>query len=237
MPEMLPTDSPNLQLAVQRMKRTMWLWALFFAAMGVLSLGATSGEYPMITLTWLVTAVLLAVGRQPVFLALAAVQWGLSLASFAPGFSDLIGPDPLVALFDTSSLETIVLLAMRIIFMASAWNQFLLYRLLYGTQAGHGLEDGKLDIPEIIPNRSNRLAWVARLMGFIAVAAALIAIPLRTASITPHLLSGGVGASILAIGIGAGVAFSPTHKRGTSLAAVGLGVTAFFLSALVSQII
>jgi hypothetical protein len=129
------------------------------------------------------------------------------------------------------------LIVVRVIFMASAWNQFLLYRLLYGTQTGHGLEAGKPDIPEVVPNHTNRLAWSARLVGFAALAADLLAIPLRTSSIAPHLLSGGVGAAILAIGLGAGVAFSPTDKRDSALVAVALGVIAFFLAALLLQII
>lgn len=237
MPETLPVDSPNLQLAVQRMKRTMWLWAFFFAAMGVLSLGATDGRYPLITFGWLATAVLLAVGRQPVFLALAAVQWGLSLASFTPGFREMLGPDPLVAVFDPSTLETIVLIVVRVIFMASAWNQFLLYRLLYGTQAGYGLEEGKADIPEVIPNRTNRLAWAARLIGFAALAAGLIAIPLRASAIARHLLSGAISGSILAMGLGVGVSFSPTHKRSTALTGLVLGMIAFFLTVLIFQIL
>jgi hypothetical protein len=219
------------------MKRTMWLWALLVAAMGVLTLGATDGSYPLITFSWFVTAALLVVGRQPVFLALAAVQWGLSLASFAPGFQELLGPDPLVSLFEPSTLEIIVLIVVRVVFMASTWNQFLLYRLLYGTEAGYGLEEGKAEIPEIIPNRSNRLAWAARLIGFCALAASLIAIPLRTSAIARHLLSGTVAGSILAIGLGLGVSFSPTHKRRTALIGVALGIIAFFLAALILQII
>jgi hypothetical protein len=237
MPDPLPVDSPNLQFAVRRLKRTMWLWAFFLAAMGVLTFGATGGSYPMITFSWFATAVLLAVGRQPVFLALAAVQWGLSLASFAPGFQELLGPDPLVTLFDPSTLEIIVLVIVRVIFMASAWNQFLLYRLLYGTQAGYGLEEDKADIPEVVPNRTNRLAWAARLIGFIALAADLIAIPLRASPMTQQLLSGAVAGSILAIGVGVGVSFSPTHKRRTALTGVALGVAAFFLAALILQLI
>jgi len=140
-------------------------------------------------------------------------------------------------LFDPSTLETIVLIIVRVIFMASAWNQFLLYRLLYGTQTGHGLEEGKPDIPEVIPNHTNRIAWAARLVGFAALAVDLIAIPLRTSSTAPHLLSGAVGAAILAIGLGTGIAFSPTDKRRIALSAVGLGVIAFFLAALILQIL
>ena len=192
MPEILPVDSPKLQLAVQRMKRTMWLWALLMAGMGVLTLGSTGGAYPLIAFSWFVIAVLLIVGDQPVILALAAVQWGLSLAAFAPGFQELLGPDPLVTLFEPSTLEIIVLVIVRVIFMASTWNQFLLYRLLYGTKEGYGLEEGKANIPEILPNRTNRLAWSARLIGFAALAANLIAIPLRTSMIARHLLSGRV---------------------------------------------
>jgi hypothetical protein len=219
------------------MKRTMWLWALFMAAMGVLTLGATGGSYPLITFSWFVTAILLAIGRQPVFLALTAVQWGLSLASFAPGFQELLGPDPLLTLFEPSTLEIIVLVLVRVIFMASAWNQFLLYRLLYGTEAGYGLEEGKADIPEVIPNRTDRWAWAARLIGFAGLAAALIAIPLRAAAIARHLLSGTVAASILAIGLGVGVAFSPTHKRRTALTGVIFGVVAFFMAAIILQVV
>jgi hypothetical protein len=237
MPDPLPVDSPNLQLAVRRMRRTMWLWALLLAGMGVLTLGSTGGTYPLIAFSWFVTAVLLIVGHQPVFLALAAVQWGLSLAAFAPGFQELLGPDPLVTLFEPSTLEIIVLVIVRVIFMASTWNQFLLYRLLYGTKAGYGLEEGKADIPEVIPNLTDRLAWSARLIGFAALAAGLIAIPLRASAFARHLLSGGVAGSILAIGLGLGVAFSPTHKRRTALTGVALGVVAFFMAALILQVV
>lgn len=237
MPDPLPVDSPNLQLAVRRMQRTMWLWALLLAAMGVLTLGASGGAYPLVTFSWFVTAVLLIVGRQPVFLALAAVQWGLSLASFTPGFQTLLGQDPLLKLFEPSTLEIIVLVIVRVIFMASTWNQFLLYRLLYGTKAGYGLEKGKADIPEVIPNRTNRLAWAARLIGFAALAAGLTAIPLRESAIARQLLSGAVAGAILAIGLGLGVAFSPTSKRRTALAGVALGVVAFFMAALVLQVV
>lgn len=121
--------------------------------------------------------------------------------------------------------------------MVSAWNQFLLYRLLYGTEAGYGLEAGKADIPEVVPNRTNRLAWAARLIGFADLAAALIAVPLHASAIARHLLSGTVAASILAIGLGVGVAFSPTHKRRTALTGVALGILAFFMAAFILQIV
>ena len=75
------------------------------------------------------------------------------------------------------------------------------------------------------------------LIGFIALAANLIAIPLRSSAVARNLLSGAVVGSILAIGLGLGVSFSPTHKRRTALTGVVLGVLAFFMAALILQVV
>ncbi|TFH34918.1 MAG: hypothetical protein E4G99_08505, partial [Anaerolineales bacterium] len=128
----LSVESPNLQLAASRLQRAMRIWAIFFAAMGLLLVGLLRQTYPTAPVIWFTGAALLIFSRQPVLLALVALQWGLSLTTLIPGVAQITGPDPLSYLFDSGTLETLVLVGVRLVMMVTAVNQFLFYRMLYG---------------------------------------------------------------------------------------------------------
>ena len=91
----LSADHPNLQFAANRLQRTLRVWALLFAGMGILLLGALRTEYPTASIIWFASALLILLSTQPAYLALVAIQWGISLTSLIPGVSQITGPDPL----------------------------------------------------------------------------------------------------------------------------------------------
>ena len=227
MPRSLSPEHPNLVRAATRLRRILLAWAGLFAGAGLLSLVAQPGVAPVL---WLIGAILIVVEPQPALLGMVSVCWSLSLLGVSPELNQAIGLDPVGALFSAGWAESLSLGFVRLILAIMAWNQFLFYRLLYGTRSMTGLVADLPDIPEVIPNRTRRLsayAWAGWLAGGLTLlvsslpAAQLILRPLRTASL---------GLAALSIGLGVGVAFSPTHRRGTALAAIVLGGFVFLAS-------
>jgi hypothetical protein len=219
-PRSLSPEHPNLVRAATRLRRILLAWAGLFGGAGLLSLAAQPGVAPVF---WLLGAILIVVEPQPALLGMVSVCWGLSLLGVSPELNRAIGLDPVGSLFSAGWAESLSLGFVRLILAVMAWNQFLFYRLLYGTRSMTGLAAELPDVPEVIPNRTGRLntyAWAAWLVGGLTLlssslpAAQLILRPLRTASL---------GLAALSIGLGVGVAFSPTHRRGTALAAIVLG--------------
>jgi hypothetical protein len=75
-------------------------------------------------------------------------------------------------------------------------------------------------IPEVVPNQTRRLtayAWAGSVAGGLCLA---LSPALEEAE---ALRSAALGLAMLAIGLGIGVAFSPTRHRGAALAAVVAG--------------
>jgi hypothetical protein len=233
----LSVDDPNLQLAVNRLQRTLRIWALLFAAMGLLLIGTLRSQYPTASLLWFGSAGILLFSRQPVLLALVALQWGLSLATLIPGVAQFTGPDPLSYLFDTGTLETLVLVGVRVVMMVTAVNQFLFYRMLYGTASIHELHPDLTPIPEVIPNRTGQFALAGRFLGFLGILLTLLSIPMVSRGLNAAFLNLAYGSATLAMGFGLGVAFSPTPRRGTALTAIVLGGLAFMLTILLARIL
>jgi hypothetical protein len=229
-PETLSIDNPNLQLARRRLQRTQWLWALLLAAMGSLAFGVLRPEHPLSFVPWVIAAVMLAIEPQPILLALVAMIWALSLANLAPGVAALLGSDPLTMLFDTSALETLVLIFVRLVIVVTAMNQFLLYRMLYGTQTTQGLDDSLPYIPEVVANRSDGYSRSAAILGLVSVLGDISAIPLAVRGFGMLALSLSLSCAIFAIGLGVGSAFSPTTRRSTALLGVGLGASAYLVA-------
>lgn len=236
-PEIVTPDHANLRLAVSKLRRSLRIWAALFGAAGLLTLWAVQGRLLMVVLPWLASAFLLAFGDQPAYLALAAVQWGLSLIILVPGIRATFGPDPLAYLTDSGVIENIALALVRVILMATAWNQFMFYRILYGTSKASGIDPSLPAIPEVIPNKSDRLAWSSPILGLLGVFIGLSVIPLRTDPLAIHALGLAYACSVFAIGLGVGATFSPTNRRGTALTGVCLGGTAFLMSLLVGRFI
>ncbi len=233
----LSADDPNLQLAVQRLRRILRIWAFLFAGMGVLQLGPLRTQHPTASILWFASASLLAFSNQPAYLALVAMQWGISLTSLIPGVTQITGPDPLSYLFDSGTLETLVLVGVRLVMIVTAVNQFLFYRMLYGTESIRDLHPELTPIPEVIPNRSDQIAIAGRFLGYLGVLLTLIAIPMRVRGLDGPFFNLALGASTMAMGLGLGSAFSPNRRRGTALIAIILGGFAFMLTILISRII
>lgn len=234
-PAPIPADHPNLALAVGRLRRLQWLWAALCATLGALALAGVGLRQPILGIVWITIAGLLAWRVQPILLALLAVAWGFSMILLVPGVQDLLGADPISRLFGGSTIEVLVLALVRILLLVTAWNQFLFYRMLYGTSGAAGLDESLPAIPAVIPNPSDIVAHLARLIGFLGVIAALAAVPLSGAPLAIHLLPLAYGLSVFAVGLGLGAAFTPTTRRTSALIGVGLGCLAILVALLVGR--
>jgi hypothetical protein len=69
-----PLDHPNLLLAVGRLRRFQWVWAVLFAGLGGLALASSGIRQPFLPLTWITIAAILVAGPQPIS-CLVAVAW------------------------------------------------------------------------------------------------------------------------------------------------------------------
>jgi hypothetical protein len=229
-PETLSIDNPNLQLARRRLQRTQWLWALLLAAMGSLAFGVLRPQHPLSFLPWVIAAIMLVVEPQPILLALVALIWALSLANLVPSVAAVLGPDPLSMLFDNGTLETLVLIFVRLVIVVTAMNQFLLYRMLYGTQKTQGLDDDLPYIPEVVANRADGYSRSAAILGLVSILVDISAIPLAALGYGTQALSLSLGCAIFAIGLGIGSSFSPTTRRSAALLGVGMGAAAYLVA-------
>ncbi len=228
MSEALSPNHPNLRLAAGRLRRLLWVWAVIFAGMAVITFSVHGPGRALTALPWAAGAALLALLHQPALLAFTAIQLLVSLSAFLPGFDQLIGPEPLTALLNAGSFELIGLALVRLALVVTAWNQFLFYRLLYGTAGASGLSPQLPPIPEVIPNQTAALAFASVGLGVAGILSAL-AVPGSGAVFS--LASG-----TLALGLGLGVAFSPTGRRGFALAGILLGVVSLLLAITARQV-
>lgn len=187
------------------------------------------------TAPWIAAALLFAFGRQPAYLAVASIFWGLELIHLVPGAEAALGPNPLAASLGSGALERLGYAVLEAVMMITAWNQFMFYRMLYGTQGFSGLDPESPAIPEIVPNRTNLLAWTALLLALCSTIAAAAAIPLSRQARSGWGVETVLGLSELAIGLGLGVAFSPTTRRRVALAAVFMGAAGFAISLAINQ--
>ena len=230
-----PADHPNLLLAVGRLRRLQWLWAILFGALGGLALASGGLRQPLLPLAWITIAILLVIRPEPLILALVAAAWGLSMIFLIPGAQLVLGGDPISRLLSTGVLETVAMAVVRILLLISAWNQFLFYRLLYGTEGAAGLDPSLPPVPAVLPNPSDRTAVVARLSGFFGVIASLAGVPLADTTTGASFLALAYGGAVLAVGLGLGSAFLPTRRRAMALWGVGLGCAALLLALLIGR--
>jgi hypothetical protein len=226
-----------LRLAGVRLRRTLWVWAALLAALAGLQWFALQRAPDPLALIdvlgLLIVALVIALEAQPVHLALVAVVWGVSLVRLVPGVAAVFGQDVLVALVGSSWLEQLAAAIVRLLLMVTAWNQFMLFRLLYGTAQFHGTDPEAPIIPEVIPNRAPRLASVGRWMAAVALALALAAIPLADPATQALLLHAGVLLATVALGLGVGAAFSPLPRRAPALQAAAIAAAAYLLALIV----
>jgi hypothetical protein len=229
MPTELTSEHPNLRQAATRLRRTLWIWAALAAGMGLLTAAPAGGGELVPAIGGFVAAVLMALVAQPVLLALTAVQWALSLVAWIPGVARVTGGDALTTLLQPGAFESVGLAIVRLLLAVTAWNQFLFYRMLYGTGQAAGLDPKLPPIPEVVPNRTDAWALASRLLGGMAIVAALAALGLSTPDRLIVIQAGLLLAS-LALGLGLGAAFSPTTRRGAALLGAGLGGVGFVLA-------
>ena len=227
MPRALSPEHPNLVKAASRMRRILFAWATVSAGVGLLGLFTASRTVPLL---WLGGALLLFLEQQPALLGMVAVSWSLSLLGLSTELNQALALDPVGLLFGGEVVGSLSLAFVRLVLALMAWNQFLFYRLLYGTQAMIGLSTGLPDIPEMIPNRTDRLvvySWFGITAGGLAL---LFSFTLASPEGVQSLLTISLGLAALSIGLGIGVAFSPTHRRAAALASVALGSLMFLYS-------
>lgn len=230
-------DDENLVAAAKRLRRILLIWATLFAALGLLTLIGWRGSLPIAALPWLAGALALAISSQPVMLAYVAITLGISLVALIPTVNQTFAVDPVALLFAIGNIELIALAVIRLILLIMAWNQFLFYRMLYGTENSTGLNPNWAAIPEVVPNRTDKLAVISRWIGFTAIISALLSFPLDNFALAKVPLIIAFGCAELAIGIGVGVAFSPTTRRGIALTGAGLGVIAFMMVLSISRVL
>ena len=169
-------------------------------------------------------------GLQPALLALVAVTWALSLLGLVPAINQVFALDPIVLMFEAGPIESLALAFVRGILVLMAWNQFLFYRMLYGTRGTVGLEAGAPDIPEVVPNRTALLEGYARWAGISGGGLILAAYIIPNNDFLLPLLSSSLGAGMVAVGLGVGVAFSPTSRRPAALGSVLVGGIIFLVT-------
>lgn len=235
--EPVPTDDPNLTLAVNRLRRTQFVWAILFGGMAVLAFISLRSAYPLAFLPWLIGATLLLVRIEPIYLAVVAVQWGISLITLIPGVSLLIGPDPLSFVFDSGLLEVLVLVGMRAIFVFTSFNQFLFYRLLYGSAEMSGVDEDLPPIPEVLPNRSNFYAGLARALGLFGMFLSILAATLLGGQWTNVALGVAITSGTYAMGFGLGSSFSPTERRNVALSGIGFGALGILMALILGRLL
>ena len=247
MPHSLSPDHPNLQRAVSRLRRILLGWAALFAGVTALTFLSAPGVIPI---QWLAGIALLTrsaapdpsrsdsfLGLQPALLGLAAVTWALSLLGLVPAINEIFALDPIVLMFEAGFIESLALAFVRGILVVMAWNQFLFYRMLYGTQGTVGLEPGMPDIPEMVPNRTGLLETYARWAGISGGLLILAAYIIPNNDLLLPLLSGALGAGMVGIGLGVGVAFSPTYRRPAALVSIVFGGIIFVVSIISARLL
>lgn len=237
MTEVLPTDHPNILLAEIRFRRIAFAWAGLSAIVGLITFRMLSDSFPLAAVPWFICALLLVSIQQPSSMALVAVLWGTSILHLLPGVSALFGPDPLIVMFNISTIEKIALGVVRILLLLMAWNQFMFYRILYGTAHFSGLANDAPAIPEVIRNRNDSLARIALWLGIISLLAVWGAGLIRIDGMALRLIAFAYVCVLLSMGLGLGAVFSPTNRRKDALSAVGFGFLSFFSMLLVARFV
>ncbi len=247
MPHSLSPDHPNLLRAVSRLRRILFGWAALFLGMATLTFFAAPGVIPVQWLAGLALLVLSAapkpersgsfLGLQPALLGLVTVTWAVSLLGLVPAINEIFALYPIVLMFEAGFTESLALAFVRGILVVMAWNQLLFYRMLYGTQGTVGLEPGVPDIPEMVPNRTTLLETYSRWAGITGGLIILAAFIISNNELVLPLLSSALGAGMVAIGLGVGVAFSPTSRRSAALGSMVVGGIIFMASIVSARIL
>lgn len=240
MPKTLSRTDPNLLDAVQRHTRTQRTTGGILIAYGLITqvVGLTTTSlHPVGGLPFIAIGFFCLVWGDPALLAAAGVLFAFSIIPSAAPAITLLGPDPLVQLTGMVGLELLISIGVKAVLAFSSLQQFLLFRLLYGTESATSDEADLAIIPPMVVNRTDRLARWARSTGLIAAACGGAALGFLLLS--PGALSTTIAAELsgalasVAIGLGLGAAFAPTQERPAALLGVGVGLLAYLTATFV----
>lgn len=233
----LSVHDPHLQTAVGQLKRTGLTTGWILIGFGVLTqIVALSQEpvHPVAGLVYLALGLMVLRWNEPALLGATAVIFALSLTPTLNPEATVLGPDPIVRLLDPGLLEIFVLVVVKLFLAWSAFSQFQQFRLLYGTERMTSGEANLRPIPAMIPNRTNRLGELTRVSGLVGLALAAVSLigilVAPGAEPLPILAETGGALGAFALGVGLGVAFSPTDRRPLALLGAGAGVIAYFVA-------
>lgn len=237
MPNTLSKTDPNLLTGVRRLQRVQKVWGALLIGLGVITELAATSAHPVSGVPFIAVGLFVLRWPEPAMLAVVAALVGFSIVPSINPRLTILGPDPFLQLADPSFLELLAVVVGKALLVLTAAGQFFFYRFLYGTRRA-STEDPEQDIiPEMVPNRTNGLARWARWIGIGSLIFAAGTIFLSTVDPSAYLprLWAEIGGSLatLAIGIGLGVAFSPTDERRLALVGVAAGAVAYVVASLV----
>ncbi len=236
MPKLLSKDDPNLVKAASRLARGQLIWGGLFIVLGLFTSLAAGEAHPISGLPFIAVGVMCLRWGDPVLIAAVAMLMALSIWPSLDVRGSILGPEPIYKVFPNFGfVERSALVFAKGILVYTALQQFLVLRFLYGTETATTDDPNTPVIPAMIPNNANRFGVWARFLGFAGIAFAILALllallaPPTTFTRTLAELGGSLGA--LALGLGLGVAFSPTDEREAALWAIGLGAVSYLASA------
>jgi hypothetical protein len=235
MPKLLPPDDPNLLKAVTRLARGQLLWGWLFIGLGGLTELAAGAAHPVAGLPFIAIGIACLRWSDPALIAAVATLLALSIWPALDTRASILGPEPLYRVMNLGFVERGALVFVKGILVYTALQQFIILRFLYGTEGATSDDPNLPLIPALIPNNTNRFAIWARFVAFGGITFSIMALlltlfaPTSTFSRTLAELGGSLGA--VALGLGLGVAFSPTDEREAALWAIGLGTVSYIASA------
>ncbi len=236
----LPADDPKLQEAVNRHKRAQQVNGWILIGFGVLTqVVAVSSEplHPVAGLAFIAIGFFCLAWGDPALLATSAVLFAFAIVPTVNPALTLLGPDPIQRLAGLSGWEVAIIVIVKGVLALTSMQQFLLFRLLYGTERMVSDEPNLNLIPPLVTNRTDIYARWSRTTGIIA--ALLGGLALGFLAVAPQALAtryaaelaGALGA--VALGLGVGAAFSPTDERPAALLGMGTGAAAYLAAAAV----
>lgn len=240
MPKPLSKTDPHLLTAVGRLERTQRTNAFILIAFGLLTQAvAISGDvlHPVAGLPFIAIGAFCWLWGDPALLATAAVLFAFSILPSVNPALTLLGPDPIVTLTGIAGWELVIVVGVKVVLAFMSFQQFFMFRLLYGTERMTSAEAGLALIPSMVTNRTDVYARWARTAAIVALAATLIALGATfvdpTAFATRGLAELGGALGAVALGLGLGAAFSPTNERRAAVLAMGAGLAGYIVAAFV----
>jgi hypothetical protein len=240
MSKTLSKSDPHLQEAVKRLDRTQkttgWILIGYGALTQIVAISAIP-LHPVAGLPFIAAGFFTLIWGDPALLALSAVLFAFAIVPSVNPALSLLGPDPIVQVTGLGGWELLIVVGVKAVLAFSAIQQFLLFRLLYGTERASSEDPDLAVIPPMVTNRTDRLARWARSTGLIAGATALLALgflfvdPAALATRVAAELTGAL--AVMAAGLGLGAAFSPTDERPAALLGLGIGLASYLLAGFV----